>query len=465
MAIITPTRRTIPGPPALPLLGWRANMFKLFGDPFRYLRWLHDTYGDVVALAQGDPSWVCAFGPELNFRLLANPELFEVSAEPFQKVLLKDTAITRLGAHSLQMMKGEHHKQQRRLIQPALHKQQVVRYDNDMVALTQSMLDSWQGRSEIDLYREMKQLTRRIVVKLLFGLDDEVELDHISMLMERMGQALLVALIAPINMPGTPYHRALHTAERLEVALRSLIAHKRSEIEATDLLAVLIQAHDEDGTKLSDDELLSHTFTLFGAGHETTTNALTWTIFLLNQHPQSFSDLLDGTLHGNPPTGEQVQHLTLLDGVVKESLRLLPPAVFGRRNTTASCELGSFVLPKGAAVIYSEFVTHRLPELYEEPDRFKPERWAALRRTAYEYLPFSAGQHRCIGAEFAIQEIKMVLATLLQRYRLSVMPGARIATNLAMRPVHGVPMHVFPQDRRFQRVPVRGGIHNLIELA
>jgi cytochrome P450 len=258
----------------------------------------------------------------------------------------------------------------------------------------------------------------------------------------------------------------LRISEQLDAFIRATIARKREQQDATDVLAALIQAHDEDGTKLSDDELVGHAFTLFAAGHETTSNALTWTLFLLSQHPRVFADLLDeleGTLHGNAPTIEQLGHLPLLDGVVKESLRLLPPASIGIRVTSASCELGGFTLPKGASIIYSEFVTHRLPELYKEPDRFKPERWATLDRSPYEYLPFSAGRHMCIGAGFATQEMKVVLAMLLQRYRLSVIPNARISANISMRPAHGMPMRVFSQDRQFQRVPIRGTITELID--
>lgn len=467
MAATIHASKTIPGPRALPLLGWRANIFKLYTDPFKYLNWLYRTYGNVVTLASGDTSYICAFGAEMNFALLSNPTLFEVSAGPVEKIA-KSSALARVGGNSLQMMNGEKHRQQRRLMQPVFHKQQIGRLQDDMVALTAQMLESWQGRSEIQLYREMELLTRDIVVKTLFGLHDKAEIEHLGTLLEGMVSAILFALLIPLNIPGTPYARTQHMAEELEKTLKAMIERKRSHPATNDLLSTLIQAHDEDGAMLNDTELISHAFTLFTAGHATTTDALTWTLFLLSQHPDVLANLLDeleGKLHGEPPTFEQLNHLPLLDHVVKESLRLLPPGGIGQRKATDACELGGYEIPKGTTIIYSEFLTHRLPELYEQPARFLPERWATLNRTAYEYLPFSAGQHRCIGAEFALLEEKIALAMVVQRYRLEIVSNTKVDLSLDMRPKHGMPMRLFPQDRQFKRVPVCGKILDLITFA
>lgn len=469
MTTHTLARHPIPGPRAFPLLGKQANLLRFYRNPFRLLRSLHATYGDVVALAQGDTSFVFAFGPELNHQLLAQPELFENGTGPLLR-LPKNTAVERLFAQNLAVMNGAHHKQQRRLMQPAFHRQQVQGYCADMVALTERTLDHWRPQSTIDLLAEMQQLTQRIAVKTLFGVDNEAELRQVGTLMRRAITLTTspLTLLAPFNVPGLPFHRANRLTERLEGYMRSVAARKRAEPDATDVLATLVRVRDEDGNRLSDAELIGHAFTLFVAGHETTSNALTWTLFLLNQHPRICADLLDeldGTLHGAAPTVEQLSQLRLLEGVVKESLRLLPPAPIGIRIAAAECELRGYALPRGANVIYSEFITHRLPELYAEPDRFKPERWFTLERSTYEYLPFAAGPHMCIGWAFAMQELKIVLAMLLQRYRLAVVPGATIAPHIGMRPVRGMPMHVSPQDRQFQRVEVRGTIHELVDMA
>ncbi|MBV9689651.1 MAG: cytochrome P450 [Ktedonobacteraceae bacterium] len=469
MTTITIPKQTIPGPHALPLLGWRAAMLKLFLNPFATLRHMHDRYGDVVALAHGDPSHVVAFGPAMNFQLLSNPDLFETTSSAFVK-LPKDTALGRLMVNNLPVMIGEKHKQHRHVMQPTFHKQQVALYRDDMVMFTQHLLDQWQEQeqTQINVHRAMQQLTQRIAIKTLFGLYDEAELQRVGKMLRQLTSQQIWIMIAPIDVPGTPYHHVMRLAEQMIAFTSAQIAQKRSQPAATDVLATLVHAHDEDGTKLNDDELIGHAFTIFVAGHETTANALTWTLFLLDQHPRICADLLDeldGSLHGDAPTIEQLHHLPLLDGIVKESLRLLPPAAIGIRTNTAPCELGGFAVPKGANIMYSEFITQRLPELYEEPDRFKPQRWATLNRTAYEYLPFSAGRHRCIGAEFATQEMKVVLPMLLQRYRFSVVPNTKIDTNLGMRPAHGMPMRIVPQDRQFQRVAVGGNIQQLIDFA
>lgn len=467
MATRTVPQQTIPGPSALPLLGSSANMLKLFRDPCTYSRWLHDTYGDVVAMAQGDPTYVFAFGPALNFQLLSQPTLFEVGKGKILKGT-KDTALGRLLLSNLLNMNGEHHKLHRHLMQPAFHKRQVGLYHDDMAALTRLMLERWQSLSQIELHAEMKKLTQRIAVKTLFGLGDEKEIDHIGTLFQQLLAAQSRLMYTPlIDVPGMPYHRTLKLAGQLESFLRTMIAQKRENAESTDVLAALVQAHDEDGIKLTDDELVSHTLSLYAAGHVTTSTALTWTIFLLHQHPRIHADLLaelDDKLHGDAPALESLQQCSLLDGVIKESLRLLPPTPTSMRIAASPCEVGGFALPKGSIIFFSPFMTHRLPELYEEPNRFKPERWATLSRTPYEYLPFAAGPHRCIGAEFALQEMKVVLAMLLQRYRLAVVPNARIEPKGSnLDPAHGMPMRIIPQDRRFERVPVRGSIHRLVE--
>lgn len=454
----------IPGPRSV--LGWKINMLRFFRSPFAYQRRLYDTYGKLVALNQGDkPSAIFAFGPEFNQQIVTNPGFFEISSGLVK--IPKQTVLGKMFYTNLILMSGEKHKQHRRLMQPAFHHERIMQYGTDMIRFTERLTDEWQGRTEIELNQEMKKLTQRIAVKTLFGLANEEELDEMGTLITQMTKSILWVTLAPVNLPFTPYRRALRIAERLNALIRSLIERKRSEPEAADVLASLIHAHDEDGGRLTDEELVGHAFTLFVAGHETTANALTWTIFLLSQHPDVMSDLLEElneAVGESEPNLEKLNQLPLLEGVVKESLRLLPPAPIGARVTTASCELGGVTIPPKTNVYFSQFITHRLPELYEEPNRFIPGRWSTIKRTPYEFLPFSAGPHMCIGWGFAMQEMKVVLSILLRRYRFSVVPHAKISPNLVMRPVNGMPMRIVPQDGKFGREPVRGTIRQLVDL-
>ncbi|TLS53206.1 cytochrome P450 [Paenibacillus antri] len=453
----------IPGPRSI--AGWRWNMFRFFRNPFAFQRWLYETYGTLSALGQGDkPSTVFAFGPEMNRQILTNPDFFEVSTALVK--VPKDTRMGELFYNNLVLMSGEKHRRHRRLMQPAFQQDQIRQYGRDMATITGRLADEWEGRTEIDLNVEMKKLTQRIAVKTLFGVQDEEGMDRMGSLIDRMTRSLLLVTLAPVDIPFTPYHRALRIAEKLHARIRSMIHDKRRDPDETDVLAALIRAHDEDDATLTDEELIGHTFSLYVAGHETTANALTWALFLLVQHPDTYASVmeeLNAVLSGSPPTLEQLSELPLLDGVVKESLRLLPPAGIGTRVTAAPCELDGYFLPERTNVFFSQLITHRLPELYEEPDRFKPRRWETIKPSAFEYLPFSAGPHMCIGWHFAMQELKIVLAVLLQRYRFSVVRDARISPNLMMRPVRGMPMRIGRHDGRFERVTVRGSIHQMIE--
>ncbi len=467
MATVAVPHGSIPGPRGLPLIGGKLNLMRLFRDPFTMLRELHTTYGDVVAIAQNDPSFVFAFGPELNHQLLANPAVFENGKSGIVR-FRKGSAMDRLFTHNLGVMNGAHHRQQRKLMQPAFHRQRIAGYHADMVALTQAMLDRWQPGQQIDLVPQMKQLTQRIAVKTLFGVYDEAEIDRVGALLRRTLSATTspFVLLLPIDLPGFPYHRVERMAAQFDAYIRSVIARRRTQGESGDVLASLIYVRDEDGSQLSDDELIGHAFTLFVAGHETSSNALAATLFLLEQHPAIAADLLDeldGALHGAPPTMEHGGKLPLLEGVIKESLRLLPPALLGIRIAAQPTQLGGYAVGKGANVLYSEFITQRMPELYAEPNRFKLERWETLDPSPYEYLPFSAGPHMCIGWAFAMQELRVVLAMLLQRYRLSLIPGTRVDLTVRMQAKHGLPVHVHAQDRQFRATPVQGNIRDLVE--
>jgi cytochrome P450 len=459
----------IPGPRALPLIGYRAQLMRFFGDPIAYMRAAYQTYGPVVALATNDTYAVLGFGPEYNRHLLTDAAFVVRS---ITEDAPRDSSLFRL-TRGVTSMNGEYHRQQRRLIMPAFYKQQMEVYRDAMVTLTTRMLDGWPLGRPFDVEHTMQQLALHIFSKTLFGLDPAT--DNVS-IGERVTQWLRMVmapinLVAPYNLPGMPYRRLFTFSERIEAELLALIAEKRARPqERRDVLATLIHTHDEDGARMTDEELLGNTSVLFFAGYDTTANVLGWTLFLLAQHPAVLADLLDeldSVLHGNAPTIAQLERLPLLDRVLKESLRVLPPVPFVPRFTVAPTQVGTYTVPANVMVIPSMYVTHHMPDLYPEPERFRPDRWGSSEPSPFEFLPFGAGPHVCIGYNFALTELKIVLPMIVQRYRLAMAPGARIdrSVHVTLSTKHGMPMIAHPQDRQFGRPTlVRGNIHEMVDL-
>jgi cytochrome P450 len=280
-----------------------------------------------------------------------------------------------------------------------------------------------------------------------------------------------LAAALPLDVPGLPYRRWLDLTQAIEDDMRSIIAEKRRDPgDGRDILSALLAATDEHGVPLDLDTLVGHTSVLFAAGHETSANALCWTLVLLSQHPDVAAALheeLSAELRGDAPDVEQLGRLPLLDGVVKESLRLLPSVPFNHRIAAVDTELGGHGIPRGTELISSAYHTQRMAEVYAEPRRFLPERWQTLDPGPYAYCPFGAGPRMCIGATFATMEIKLVLAILLQRFRLALPRGARVGTSLTitLRPASSLSMLVRPTGESPARGPqgIRGPLARMVD--
>jgi cytochrome P450 len=320
----------------------------------------------------------------------------------------------------------------------------------------------------------MTELTLRIATKTLFGEDERER----GLVLSRMMQRWLLAMFSPLllvsraDLPGMPYRRFLNLTWEIDRETAAIVRDKRarSTPDATDMLSSLLAARDEDGSALDEDELIGHAGVIFAAGHETSTNALAWTLLLLSQHPAIAGDLcdeLDSVLRGASPSVDDLARMPLLDAVVKESMRVLPPVPLHPRIVAIDSELGGHRLPAGSEIFLSIFHMHRDPAIFTDAARFSPRRWETIKPTVYEYNPFSAGPRMCIGASFATMEIKIVLATLLSRFRLEMPEGARVHPRVAitMAPRGGLPMIVRRRDDRV-RAPggVRGPVRALVDL-
>lgn len=484
-----PTFR-VPGPRPLPLIGRTLNSIRFAQDSVGYTRQLFEEYGNPVALARNGgtrlysprdicPATVFAYGPECVRQVTTQHDVYY--KYPLTGPLYRrrhSTARTQPLNHFLVGLFGvneDNHLQQRKLMMPAFHRQRLHTYAHDMVAITAEEMQRLQIGQVEEMAAWLRQLTLRIATKSLFGEDIGPEGSRSAQIIQaalRL-QGNLLLRFWPLDVPGWPWHRYLNLVANYESVMRNLIEAKRHRDEdEPDVLSMLMQVQDEEsGDRLSEAELIGHVGVMFVAGHETSANALTWTLFLLSQHPQVMGDLLDEletVLQGEPPTVEQLPQLTLLEKVIKESMRVLSPVPWNGRVTAKPTVLGGYELPTGTEVLVSIYQTHQMPDLFPHPHAFNPGRWDHLTPTAYEYNPFSAGPRICIGASFAMMEIKIILAMVLQQYRFEFVPQQSIdrAGVIVMSPKHGLAMKVKAQDRQFHEGVggVRGNVREMVEL-
>jgi cytochrome P450 len=451
-----------PGPASAPLLGWRGNSIRFFRDPIAYVTRVYRDYGEIGALAAGEPHHLFVFGPEPLREVLADPTAFHTIFEHLTPERLKPH---RRGVGLLNM-NGERHKKQRRIMMPSFHKTAIGRYEREMIAHAERFAARLRPGDTIDACHEMHQLALVIAVKTLFGLDVSRKADRIGELVKRVVATPFFSpaiTLFPYDVPGTPCHRMLKTAKSIEREILSMIAARRaSAADPTDTLGMLVHARDEDGAAIGDDDLVGQMVELLVVGHETTASALTWTLLLLALHPDVLAavvDELDGVLRGAPPTADDLARLPLLGRVVSESLRILPPVSVSSRVSTRPFTLSGYRLPRETFLTFSPYVTHRIAELYPDAQRFSPRRWESLARGPYEYLPFGAGPRLCIGASFASMEMRIVLAVLLQKLRLELPARATVdrQCTFSLQPKGGLPMRVASRSAKIGARPVLDG--------
>ncbi len=408
-----------------------------------------------------------AFGPEYNRQILGDIATFRVT--PLTAGGPRDSALRRI-RHGLIGMNGEEHRQQRQLVSPWFVKKAVDGYRDATVRLVNQQLEGWRPGQLIDLWREMHLLSLRISTHVLFGRESPERAESLGTMSHELFERNFSpwALLFPFKLPGTPFRSLLRHAELIERTLLEAIARRRqTPTDQPDVLDRLIQAHAQG--QISDAALLGQATVLFFASYETQANSLTWALFLLAQHPTVMADLVDelaGALRGEPPTIEQVEQLPLLDAVLKESMRILTTVPYTIRAVTQPAELGGVPLRFEDRVVCSYYVTHHLPEIYENPQRFDPQRWFTIKPTPYEYLPFGGGPRVCIGRAMALMMMKVTLAMVVQRWRLEMAPGARVdrVVKVTLGPKHGMPMIVHPPNGRFEAIPVKGNIHEMVDL-
>jgi cytochrome P450 len=413
-----------PGPKPHSLLG---NIPEFRKDQLAFVTNLQRAHGDAATLHFLRTPAVLFTRPEaIRYVLIENARNF-INRPVFESLRL-------LLGDGLLSIDGDFHRQQRRMIQPAFHKQRVEGYRDAMVACTERMLEEWAPGSQRDISYEMMRVTMRIVARALFNVDIASQSDAIDQAFSDTSEygerSRAPFKFLRLNLPFTSYGKYLRARKFLDDTMAALIAQHRTSGEDTgDVVSMLLQAQDEDGSTMSDQQVRDETLTLLAAGHATTANTLTWTFYLLSNHPEVRAKLLDElrrVLAGRAPTVDNLAQLPYLDMVVKESMRLYPPAWIQPRYTVDDFEYSNYRIKRGTIILMSQWVTHRLPDLWPEPEAFKPERFDPETGQKYHpqaYFPFGAGSRICIGMSFANLEARILLATILQRYVPRLMPS------------------------------------------
>ena len=450
---------------------WYRHYFR---DPLDFFSSAQNQFGQLAVLGNPIPfarskrRFVLAVGADFNRIVLGRTDLFRPGGQVLRGPRGSAHHRIRQGIFS---MYGPHQTADRRMMQPPLTKPSVATYVGPMSQLVDSFINRWRVSQRLDMYAEMRTLSNWVAAQLLFGSDDFGAARRLG---ETIEQWLLLdsatrARLSVIDLPGTMFNRLLSKAEDVERLMKAEIQRKRTTRAATpDVLSLLIDVREKTPDALPEWRLIAHAVILYAASFETTANALAWTLFLIAQHPAVAAELQDEIDKGVtdwPPDYATLEDLPLLDAVIKESMRLLPPVAYTFRTPMQEVEIDGLKLGIKDKILLVHYLTHRDPKVFANPNRFEPKRWFESRPDPYEYVAFSAGPRLCLGVTFAMLELKLTVARVMQRFRLAVVAGAKIdaGIQLTLRPTRGVPMIVQAQDRRFAAVEIHGDIRRLVE--
>lgn len=414
--------------------------------------------------------WAAEYGDIFHYRalwiqvyFLNRPDLIEHVLVKNPQNFLKDHVVRNsrwLLGQGLLTAEGDYWKRQRRLIQPAFSRERIASYAQFMTQATQQMLATWKPGAIVDIHQEMMQLTLRIVVRSLF--DSETPgTETISRSLDTVMQNSIGArLILPPffrRLPLPSMKDVRRAVSDMNAAVYDIIRQRHASggnPHGRDFLSLLMNARDEDGSSMSDQQLRDEVLTFLLAGHETTALALSWAFYLLSQNPEAEAQLhleLVRVLAGGSPEFTDIPALPFTENVVKETLRLYPPAWSVARTVINNFELDGYRIPRGANVVMSQWIMHRDPRFFAEPEKFDPARWSrpeCQNLPRFAYFPFGGGPRQCIGASFATTEALLILAAIAFRFRLARVDNTPVQAvpSLTLRPKQPIPLRVQALD-------------------
>lgn len=419
--------QTAPGPGGL--FGLR-NLFRITTDQLDFLREIRDRHGDVAVLRLLGRPWF----------LVSHPDDVETVFVKHARVMGRDayaSVLERALGLGLLTSDGDLWKRQRRLMAQAFVPKRIQGYAGAMVRVTAACLEAWRHGEVVNLHQEASRITMEVVADVLFGTgvdaqDAATVRDSMEVFNEFFANSPEALLRVSPRVPTPRNLRMKRAVARIDELIYRIIARRRAGEPRDDLLGTLLAAQDEDGSVMTDRQLRDEAVTLFLAGHETTALTVAHTLFLLSTHPDVERRLhaeVVSVLGGRAPTAADVRALPFTERVLKESMRLYPPAWTTGREALEDVEVAGVRIPKGAQILLSQWVVHRDPRFFPNPEGFDPDRWLP-ERTAdlprFAYFPFGGGPRVCIGNHFAMMEATLVLAMIVQRWQVELLPGQRL---------------------------------------
>ncbi|MGP7816633.1 cytochrome P450 [Niallia sp. 01092] len=448
--------KTVPGPKEIPFIG---NLLEVGSKPHEFFKTCVEKYGPVVRVR---------LEKDRDTYLLSRPQDIQYVLKNSQKLFAKgyhrDRILSMVLGNGLVTSEGDFWLRQRRLSQPAFHKHRIEKYADTMTHYASRMLRNWENGQMLDLHKEMMQCTMEIVAKTLFDIDLQ-EAEHQGS--NQVGKALdqvfheyvnqytsitrMLLEMLPFSLPTPGNKRLKEGIRQLDQVIYEIIEHRKKENrDRGDLLSMLIAAQDDDGKGMTSTQLRDEVMTLFLAGHETTANVLSWTIYLLAQHADAEEKLvteLKNVLQGRLPSLSDIPHLPYTQAIINESMRLYPPVWFISREPLEDIWIDEYCLPAGCEVAVSQWVMHRHPDYFSKPDSFVPERWFRefeKSLPSYVYFPFGAGPRVCIGNNFAIMEATLLLASIMQMIHMELDHQHDVVPepSITLRPKNGIRVRV-----------------------
>jgi cytochrome P450 len=454
---VAPTRarhfiRSLPPGPKRPAI---IQLLEWAHHPDELMLACREKYGDAFTLLF--PS----FGPQVFFSHPdAIKEIFTGSAEVYRAGESNAFLEPIVGRNSLLLLDGDRHLTERKMILPPFHGERMQAYGETMQSIVRSSIERWPIGQRFAIQPIMQTITLEIILSTVFGLDatDEhaVLRDKLQRLLAAGSNPLYLLRLFQVDLgPLTSWGELKRLKQDVErMILQAIAARRRQKVRGNDVLSMLIEAKDENGVGLDDAQLLDEMVTLLVAGHETTATALAWAIYHLHTNVDVLDALkkeIETVTEGRAIALDHLPKLELLDAVVKETLRLTPVIpVVGRHLSTPQIIAGH-LLPADAYALPCGFLTHRRPDLYPDPERFKPARFLSMRPSPYEFLPFGGGVRRCVGMAFAMYEMKVVLGEIVSRAILRIAPNyeARVFhRSITLAPKGGVPVIVADRQER-----------------